>query len=58
VSVEESQLYFSTCSFYADGREEILANVGERLGSPIELRLANSTDWKSRVLWPPELAGD
>lgn len=57
VTVEEGQFYFSTCSFYADGRDEVVSTLGERLGSPIELGLANSTDWKSRVLWPPELAG-
>jgi len=57
VTVEDGQLYFSTCSFYADGRDEVVASLGERLGSSIELGLANSTDWKSRVLWPPELAG-
>src|SRR5262249_45979385 len=57
VTVEEGKLYFSTCSFYADGRDEVVASLGERLGSPIQLGLANSTNWKSRVLWPPELAG-
>lgn len=57
VTVEEGQFYFSTCSFYADGRDEVIARLGERLGSPTALGLVNSTDWKSRVVWPPELAG-
>jgi hypothetical protein len=56
VTVEEDKLYFSTCSFYVDGRDEVIAGLEERLGSPIKLGLTNSTDWKSRVIWPPELA--
>ncbi len=57
VTVEENQLYFSTCSFYADGRDEVLSSLRERLGSPIELVLPGYTDWNSRVLWPHEMAG-
>jgi hypothetical protein len=57
VTVEGNKLYFATCSFYADGRDAALANLQEHLGSPIELVLAGSTEWNSRVLWPPEMVG-
>ncbi|HET6841980.1 MAG TPA: hypothetical protein VFK06_09880 [Candidatus Angelobacter sp.] len=56
VTVEENKLYFATCSFYADGRDDALARLQERLGSPIALVLTDSTEWNSRVLWPPEMA--
>ena len=45
-------------SFYAEGRDEFLRALGEKLGSPLECRLCNSTDFASRVLWPPALAGE
>lgn len=44
-------------SFYATGRDEALHAISERLGAPIQLGLAASVDFASRVLWPPELAG-
>lgn len=45
-------------SFYAEGREEFLRALRVRLQSRIELGLCNSTDFASRVLWPPSLAGE
>ena len=45
-------------SFYAEGREKFLRDLGARLGSPLELGLMHSTDFASRVLWPPSLAGE
>ena len=45
-------------SFYAAGREEFLLALRDRLGSPLELDLQRSTDFNSRVLWPPSLAGE
>ena len=44
-------------SFYADGRDEMLARLSEALDAKIELGLANSPDFKSRILWPPGLGG-
>lgn len=29
----------------------------EKFGQPIQLELFNSTDWKSRVVWPLSMAG-
>lgn len=58
VTAESGKAYFATCSLYADGRDDVLASLQERLGSSIELGLTGSTDWKSRVLWPPEITGN
>jgi hypothetical protein len=44
-------------SFYAAGRDEFLAALGERLGVPLQLALQASTDFASRILWPADLAG-
>ena len=44
-------------SFYAEGREEFLRALGTRLGTSLEAGLCNSTDFASRVLWPPLHAG-
>lgn len=57
VSAEENKLFFSTCSFYVDGRDEALSVLQERLGSSISLGLQGSTEWRSRVAWPIKMAG-
>jgi hypothetical protein len=44
-------------SFYAQGRNEFLNALSRRLGVEMRLGLISSTDFASRVLWPPELAG-
>ena len=45
-------------SFYAEGRNEFLSALGAKLGSPLEAGLCHSTDFTSRILWPPSLAGE
>lgn len=57
VTAEDSKLFFSTCSFYVDGRDEALSVLQERLGSHIQLALQGCTEWKSRVAWPSTMAG-
>ena len=44
-------------SIYAVGRDACLATLAEQFGSPLELALCNSTEFRSRVLWPPSLLG-
>ena len=44
-------------SFYSEGRDSFLKEVGQALGVEVELGLCNSTDFKSRILWPENLAG-
>ncbi len=45
-------------SFYAEGREDLLRDLGKKLGSPLETDLHASVDFASRILWPPALAGE
>ncbi len=56
-TVEDGKALFAACSFYTNGRDEVLSAIGERLGSPLNLRLCGSTELDSNVLWPAELAG-
>jgi hypothetical protein len=44
-------------SYYAKGCDEFLRVLAARLGGPLEVGLCHSTDFASRVLWPPSLAG-
>ncbi|MBT6153250.1 MAG: hypothetical protein HOL01_07150 [Planctomycetaceae bacterium] len=41
-------------SFYAEGRDSFLTALGARLGAPLQLCLASSSDFASRILWPVE----
>src|SRR5438477_5813616 len=52
VTAESNRLFFSSCSFYVDGRDDALSVLQARLGSPIQLGLQGSTEWRSRVAWP------
>lgn len=44
-------------SFYAEDRELFLRALSEKLEYKLECGLCNSTDYKSRVLWPESLKG-
>ena len=57
VTVENGTRYFATASFYSEGCDEVIKQLAEQWKTPIELGLANSTNWKSRVVWPSALAG-
>ena len=57
VSADGHALNIATASFYADGRDEILRSLTQRWETAIELSLFNSTQWASRVVWPPALVG-
>ena len=54
-AVANKNPYFMTCSFYSNGRDEALEFLRTRFA--IEPKLTNSTEWKSVVLWPKEIAG-
>jgi hypothetical protein len=45
-----------TASFYSEGRDALLDYLGELWGFEVRLGLVDSTDWKSRVLYPQRLA--
>ena len=42
-------------SFYAEGRDKFLIELGQKLGVKLECKLCNSTSFKSRVMWPANL---
>ncbi len=42
-------------SFYAKGRDEALAALSRTIGAPLECRLCDSTEYKTRIMWPPNL---
>lgn len=42
-------------SFHAKGRDEALATVSKGIGAPLECQLFDSTQYKSRIMWPPHL---
>ncbi|HEV1995411.1 MAG TPA: hypothetical protein VGR03_13860 [Candidatus Acidoferrum sp.] len=58
VSIEKGKQYFATASFYSDGREMIVEHLSQKWDVRVKLGLSHSTEWKSRVLWPPEIAGN
>jgi hypothetical protein len=57
VVADTDKLSVARASLYSDGIEEVLHDLRQRWAANIETRLHNSTEWKSRVVWPPELAG-
>jgi hypothetical protein len=42
-------------SFYAKGRDEALAGLSRSIGAPLQCGLCNSTQYKTRIMWPPQL---
>ena len=42
-------------SFYANGRDEALAALSRSLSAPLQCGLCNSTEYKTRIMWPPRL---
>lgn len=54
---ENSKFIKYSISFYADGRDATFEALAQRLGAELQFGLTSSTEWASRVMWPPELAG-
>ena len=54
VFVTKSDNTWFEASFYAEGRDEILKNLAEKIGCRLEYSLCGSTDFVSNVLWPAE----
>jgi hypothetical protein len=44
-------------SFYAEGRDQFLDELGRKLGAKLRCGLCNSASFKSRALWPANLEG-
>ena len=55
VFLTDSYLY--EASFYAEGRDQFLADLSHLLEVKISCGLVNSTDFQSRVMWPPDIEG-
>jgi hypothetical protein len=56
VTIENGKATLSKISFYAEGMDEAFSVLQKALGQPLLLELYASTDWNSRVVWPPGLA--
>jgi hypothetical protein len=54
-SNEGGKLLRHSTTFYVDGLDETMQALSQRLGAQFQLELCNSTQWTSRVIWPPEL---
>jgi hypothetical protein len=54
---EDGKLFVSKCPLLSNS-SAVFEELGRRLGDEIHLGLIDSTDWKSRVVWPPKLAGE
>jgi len=54
---ENSEFIKYSISFYADERDATFEPLEQRLGAELQFGLTGSTEWASRVMWPPELAG-
>lgn len=54
---ENSEFIKYSISFYADGRDATFEALAQRLGAELQFGLTGSTEWASRAMWPPELAG-
>ena len=47
--------YWYEASFYSEGGLELLPKLSGDLKEELACGLQNSTNWKSRVIWPPDI---
>ncbi len=57
VTIEQRAPHFVTASFYSNGCNEIIQQLAKYWNVDLDLQLYGSTDWRSRIVWPPSLAG-
>jgi hypothetical protein len=57
VTREDGELFYSSVTLSASGINPVLEELEKQYGCSLELKLAPVTEWASRVLWPPQLAG-
>jgi len=55
VTSEKGAAYFSKCTFYAAGVNEVLTELSLRLEFPLKPGLCGSMTCLSRVMWPAQL---
>ena len=58
VFVENQERIWKEASMYSDGRQEVLAELGSRLGVKLISDLTTSTSFKSRIMWPADRVGE
>lgn len=51
----KKEKYEFLASFYVEGIDKFILELGCILSCDLAFELVNSTDFKSRVMWPPEL---
>lgn len=56
-SLEDGSVLQSRASFYAAGVDDTFARIATELKADLTFGLTGSTEWASRIMWPPELAG-
>jgi hypothetical protein len=56
-SLEKGSLLCSKTPFYAAGIEAAFMALSRQLKADLEFGLTHSTEWASRIIWPPHLAG-
>jgi len=56
-SHENGQTFCADVSLYVEGLHEAIEILSDKLGTKLEFGLCGSTEWDSRIMWPPELAG-
>ena len=49
--------HFCEASFYAEGCDEFLSDLSALLRTKVSCGLVESTDFQSRVMWPPDIEG-
>jgi len=54
---EEGRLFRAQVTCSAHGTDQTVSDLSRFLQSQIDLKLTGSTDWNSRIMWPPKLAG-
>jgi hypothetical protein len=57
VTREQNELYYSYVTMFASGIDDALAKLEACLRNKLDLKLASSTDFNSRVVWPAQIAG-
>ena len=49
--------HYYEASFYAKGSDKFLAELSDLIGARVSGGLCHSTDFQSRVMWPPDIEG-
>jgi hypothetical protein len=57
-SIENGHLMEARVTDISGGFEQFLVALSRYWKTPLQLGLVQSTEWSSRVLWPPTLAGE